>query len=275
MPTDTSARRFELFDDRCRAPFVRARHGIYRPGYHVPAHRHAFLHLLYVRSGGLQLQLGHERQLRPGDIACIVPGDGHELRMDRALGLELFDCCIDGESELGRWFLELGSDTFTEDQPLSPLVDAIRREGGVDELHGELALNGLLAQFAAACARALRNHHRAGSTEADAAATVAALEQVIERRYPEELHLDDLAAAVHYSAKHLCRLVRQERGSTPMAMLRAARMRHAQARLLAGDEAIAAIAASCGYGDPQHFARRFKAEIGTTPSAFRANRSEA
>lgn len=263
-------RRFELHDQRCRPPFLRARFWRFDPGYVVAAHHHGFVQILYVRTGSVRVELDHARVLRPGGIAIAVAGGRHTLRMDSERGCELFDCCLDPESEIGEWLQEAGSAAIEEATPLAPLVEAIRAEGTITELLGDAALAGLLTQFVAACARSLREHHRRGDTGPDAAATVAALEQVIAARYPETLSLDDLAAAVHYSPKHLCRLVSQERGTTPMAMLRALRLRRAQERLLASDEPVVAIALGCGFGDPRHFARRFKVEVGVTPSAYRA-----
>lgn len=264
-------RRFELFDQRCSAPFLRARYGHYDPGYRVNRHGHGFVQVLYVGAGAVRVDTDHEVLLQPGAIMVLVPGDGHALAMDDAHGAEIFDCCLAADSALGDWFVTTGSGRVHERRPLAPLVEAIRAEGAHDELHGEWALAGLLLQFATACARALRDHRRAGDTGPDAAATIAALERVIEDRYPEALGLDALAAAVHYSPKHLCRLVKRERGTTPMTMLRAARLRHAQERLLGSDESVATIAQACGFPDPQHFARRFKAELGVTPSQFRAD----
>jgi len=50
------------------------------------------------------------------------------------------------------------------------------------------------------------------------------------------------------------------------------RMQLAERLLLATDETVAAIAASCGFADGNYFAKAFRRHSGITPSAYRATR---
>ena len=58
-------------------------------------------------------------------------------------------------------------------------------------------------------------------------------------------------------------------GAPPAAYLARMRAGRAQARLLAGDEPVKAIAAELGFPDQYHFSRRFKQIVGLSPEGFR------
>lgn len=60
-------------------------------------------------------------------------------------------------------------------------------------------------------------------------------------------------------------------GTTPQRYKLRLRLQHAMT-LLATDEPIAQIALACGYADQSAFSRRFRSEIGLSPSAFRRSR---
>jgi AraC family L-rhamnose operon transcriptional activator RhaR len=54
-----------------------------------------------------------------------------------------------------------------------------------------------------------------------------------------------------------------------MAHLAALRAEAAAARLLRTHDPVSLVGSAVGWGDPNYFARRFRAHFGTSPSAFR------
>jgi transcriptional regulator GlxA family with amidase domain len=83
------------------------------------------------------------------------------------------------------------------------------------------------------------------------------------------LRLADLAAAARLSPAHFSEVFTRLIGMPPMRFLRRHRVRRAQSLLRLTDRRVSDIAAAVGYPDPYHFSRAFRAETGTSPSAYR------
>jgi AraC-like DNA-binding protein len=93
---------------------------------------------------------------------------------------------------------------------------------------------------------------------------------VIERRYPEELSLRDVAREVRLSAGHLTTVVRRRTGRTVQEWIVDRRMVAAR-RLLAGsDLPVGEIGRRVGYPDPGYFARVFGQVHGVSPTRWRS-----
>jgi len=61
-------------------------------------------------------------------------------------------------------------------------------------------------------------------------------------------------------------------GSTPMDLLRRARMERAATLLARGGHTVGEVATLCGIRDPLYFSRCFKAQFGVSPSRFAAKK---
>lgn len=83
---------------------------------------------------------------------------------------------------------------------------------------------------------------------------------------------DQLALEAGLSTRQLRRQVRQLTGLSPKLLARILRFRRAAARLHAGRESHAAIAACCGYLDQSHFIAEYRHFTGQTPGAATAAR---
>ncbi|HEU4538270.1 MAG TPA: helix-turn-helix transcriptional regulator, partial [Polyangiaceae bacterium] len=86
---------------------------------------------------------------------------------------------------------------------------------------------------------------------------------------PRRPTLDEAARALGLSTRSLQRHLRQA-GTTFQAEVNAARVRVAQARMLAGDESLTAIALDVGCASTQHFSATFRKATGLCPSEWRA-----
>lgn len=98
---------------------------------------------------------------------------------------------------------------------------------------------------------------------------LAAVFDVIERRYQEPISLADIAAELSLTAGHLTTVVRRKTGRTVQQWLTERRMQ--QARVLLADTGltVAAIGRRVGYPDASYFIKRFRADHEVTPAQWR------
>lgn len=102
---------------------------------------------------------------------------------------------------------------------------------------------------------------------------VASAAEHLHLHYPEPFALQILADLTHVSHSQVSRDFMAVFGVSPGDYLSQIRMREAR-RLLAGETSISEIASACGYADQQSFTRRFRAEAGVSPGAYRKARRE-
>lgn len=88
------------------------------------------------------------------------------------------------------------------------------------------------------------------------------------------VRVDQAAAGAGLGVRGLQRLFAGYVGIGPKAVLARYRLHDAAAALDAGADDLAALAASLGWFDQAHFSRDFRAVVGTTPSAYRAQAGE-
>jgi AraC family transcriptional activator of pobA len=98
---------------------------------------------------------------------------------------------------------------------------------------------------------------------------LAAVFDLVERRFAEPISTRDIADAVGLTAGHLSTVVRQRTGRTVQQWLAERRMSEARHLLADPRLTVAAVAARVGYADPGYFIRRFRAAHGVPPSAWR------
>lgn len=102
-----------------------------------------------------------------------------------------------------------------------------------------------------------------------------ALEQVknfLEEHYGEEISVDQLAAMVELSPKYFAEVFKKTYGSGVMEYLAQIRMNKAKQLMLGSDLLLREVAHSVGYKDEFYFSRKFKKEIGLSPSEYMKTR---
>ena len=113
-----------------------------------------------------------------------------------------------------------------------------------------------------------------GETEGAAAAAtsifIARFKEVVESRMENsELSVEDLAADMNLSRVQLYRKVKSITGSTPVELLRTARLNRAYRLLLTTDRSVSEIAYQVGFTAPSYFTKCFKEEYGMLPGEVR------
>lgn len=81
------------------------------------------------------------------------------------------------------------------------------------------------------------------------------IRQYLDRNYMENLHLADVAAALHTSASHASHLFRKENGLSPMQYVALRRIGEAQNLLINTKMSVTDIAAQVGYNNSNYFFR--------------------
>lgn len=90
---------------------------------------------------------------------------------------------------------------------------------------------------------------------------------VVEARLSDsDLTVDDLAAAMNLSRVQLYRKVKAVSGSSPVELLRTARLNRGYQLLVKGDMNISEVAYEVGFTAPSYFTKCFKDEFGISPS---------
>lgn len=154
------------------------------------------------------------------------------------------------------------------------LMLGVGEPGRDPEVTGRVALKAwtrlpparILAQFKDQIMRVLSP---AAPPRASLSPIVQRTKTIIDERYADPLTLQDLAAAVGRSKRHLGTRFRQELGMTTHDYLTRVRLRRAVELIRQGDK-IEAVSLLVGYRSKTNFYHHFKTHIGLTPLAYRA-----
>ena len=94
--------------------------------------------------------------------------------------------------------------------------------------------------------------------------------EVVEARLANsELGVDDLAADMNLSRVQLYRKVKAISGSSPVELLRTARLNRAYQLLLSTDKTVSEVAYDVGFSSPSYFSKCFKDKYGISPGEIR------
>ena len=96
---------------------------------------------------------------------------------------------------------------------------------------------------------------------------IVRFKDVVEARLADsDVSVDDLAAAMNLSRVQLYRKVKAISGSSPVELLRTARLNRGYQLLLQTDKTISEVAYDVGFTAPSYFTKCFKDEFGISPS---------
>jgi AraC-like DNA-binding protein len=259
-----------------------------REVHRLGTHAHDFLVLLHVERGHGPVRVDdREWDLAAGDVLVIAPGavvapPGGDLAPDGLVWAVFFPAdAVDpaGAAPLVSWRAHpllapfVGGQGGAQRLPVPPDQRAAWRDGIAD-------LETELAERRDGVGEAVRAHLtlllvRLGRLEVDVPAALAdrpvlaAVFDVVERRFAEPVTSREIAREVGLTPGHLTTLVGRHTGRTVGQWLTERRMREARRLLVATDLTVAAVAGRVGYRDPGYFVRRFRREHGVPPQAWR------
>lgn len=291
------------FDDfGVRAPFpLFARRELYREGATTGEHLHADFYALYLVGGGRGAHCinAHPYAMTRGDVYIMPPKATHAYRdyknleihafyfqpqvfspdeqnALRALGgfrelfVTFFDEQPDGVAALRRDHrLHLTPERFAQAERV---IEEIREEiAGENE--GALLARGqffrLLVWLSRWRGELDSRDHNARATGHDAA--LADVLRVCEERFAQPLSVPQLAALMFLSPGHFSELFHRETGMPPAAYLRRLRLERARTLLRDSNLSTSKIAQQTGFETSARLSRAFRAQLNTTPTAYRAN----
>ena len=140
------------------------------------------------------------------------------------------------------------------------------REGTIDAIEAEEDVLDIVARALAAASL-----HERTRTRADRAAhrdLAHAARALVGLRFRDRLTLGDLAAALGVSAFHLCRVHRDQTGTTIHRHVTRLRLR-ASLEAMEGAQELSRVALDAGFASHSHFTAAFRTEFGVAPSRWR------
>ena len=157
------------------------------------------------------------------------------------------------------------------DQAMKDLLEHLRRELVEQVTASALFVQSIARSLAVHLIRAYgepdqpKSRRKHGLT----AFQLAQIEQLLQCRLDQALHLPELAAAVGMSQFHFSRLFKRSTGISPSQYL--TRLRNTKTRRLLRETnlTILEISLEVGYSSASHFTEVFRRETGVTPSEYR------
>jgi transcriptional regulator GlxA family with amidase domain len=111
-----------------------------------------------------------------------------------------------------------------------------------------------------------------GGASGASGAFLSRFREAVEARLEDsDLSVDDLAADMNLSRVQLYRKVKAVTGSSPVELLRTARLNRAYQLLLTTDKSVSEVAYAVGFTAPSYFTKCFKEEYGKVPGDVRKN----
>jgi AraC-like DNA-binding protein/quercetin dioxygenase-like cupin family protein len=254
-----------------------------------PMHQHPCVELVVVLSGrGTHFTENESWPIAAGDAFVIAHGGGHGYRDVHDLHLVnvlyLAERVALPEAELRQ---------LPGYHLLYGVEPALRREHRfrgrlrlgardlaavsaiLDELEAELTRrqHGFRAMASALLVRLVcrlaRSESSSRTVEGMSAQRLADLIAFVEAHHTQTLNLRGLAARAHLPVNTLLRHFRSATGTTPIDYAIHRRIESARELLRHSDRSVTDIALAVGFSDSNYFARRFRADTGMTPSAYR------
>ncbi|MCK6487723.1 MAG: AraC family transcriptional regulator [Planctomycetes bacterium] len=270
-------------------PALGAQLFVNQPRHSEPSgfHDHAFHEIAVVIGGGAVHRTIHgDEAIARGDVLVVHPGQWHGYT--GCADLDLYNLCLAPAllaTELGwarhdpllaRLLPTPGADPGQQVRRLrldeddlgavsAALARMIALGGGREPLLARAEAIGHATVVLGRLARHLPRGHVAVPGDHPLQELAAAMDAAPARAWG----LDELAARAGCSREHLCRRFRVLFGAAPLAWLARRRAERAAVLLLSTDAPVADIGRQVGWGDPNLFARRFRALLGLTPSVFR------
>ena len=251
-----------------------------------PPHEHDFIEIVLVVSGTCYQETAHRRiRIRPGSVTILRPGHWHSYVDCR--NLVIYNCCFGPEllrHELAwltddpklTWLLFGAGENRGRFDPaiftlrpssvkkLQQVLDNFRR---TDAAHFSIKVSWLtlflttLSQNLAVKGPSTR--------EKKLHPVVVKVIRLVESDLARLWTIRDLAAECRLSTEYLIRLFKASMGMTPYAYINRCRAERAAALLSRSKSSIGEIGEKIGWGEPCHFARRFKRHYGTSASSYR------
>ena len=258
-------------------------------------HRHDFVEIVYVISGGATHILGdNSYYVKKGDVVVIDPNEDHAFIADTACEEEFltYDLMftpdfLDKKCLGGNDFSTL-ADSFLfyslfQENPLYrsslylipgcgydlyAIFDQIYYEYHRKDLGYIDLIRIYVAQIIIILLRKLQKQKESSLTGSQKA-LVQEVIRYIESNYNYRIRAEEIASNMFFNRNYIAKLFKQETGRSIREFVSEIRIREACKLLTATQMSITEIAAACGFLDMKTFYQFFKKNTGCTPKAYR------
>lgn len=255
-----------------------------------PVHDHEFMEIVVVVAGScLHTNALGKQRLGKGAAFLMRPGAWHAY--DACRNLALYNCCFHpgllgrelswmmDDCNLGRllWSLPLSSGQHgivllhLPDFALAgarKILDKLRTLTKANSLDYQADRVGLLVLLLGVLGRQLPHAEPAQKMTKPHPAALTAL-KLMDDDPARPWDMKSLAAQVRINPDYLARMFRALAGLPPMAYLRRRRLEMAITLLVNSSHSVSEVGSMVGWPDASYFTRRFTAEYGLSPSAYR------
>jgi two-component system response regulator YesN len=139
------------------------------------------------------------------------------------------------------------------------IIERINAIGSIHSLKNDM--NGVLLQMA---------RYYAQKYNSNKSSAVNKIQDIVKRRYGEELSLVKISEEVHFTPSYISQIFKQETGTTLIEFITKTRVEKARELLKNTDHMISEIATMVGFENPHYFSSVFKKYVGVRPNDFRA-----
>ncbi|WP_374566188.1 helix-turn-helix domain-containing protein [Ideonella sp.] len=240
----------------------------YAPGLVMEPHRHRRTSLSLVLAGSYEESIrGRRGEFEFGALLVCPPHETHAQRFG-ATGLRqlLFTPTPEAIARLDE-VMRLADAPAVRTLSLADVGRRIAQELHTADDFSALVVSGLSHELIGLASR--EQARRGGALPLKLRRAM----DLLREQSCQPLALDDIARAVGYEAGELARAFRAHVGQTPGEVHRRLRVERAATLLARSTQPLADIAALCGFSDQPHMTRAFKAQLGTTPAAYRRRTS--
>ena len=245
-------------------------------------HNHNFYEYFIITNGELNHHIGkYAFQLKKGDMALIRPKECHRLEIDTQKSFNMINIsmCKDVFNQVYDYFGQTAiEDLINCEFPLTislsekQLLSLIKKHELFYVVSGVRDSTILLKTLLSDVLYYFLTRHPNMSPKYE-----TPLKSFIsEMNTPENISrgLPALLSISGYSHGHLCRIMKDEMGLTPIQYINNLRLNYASKLLVSTDLDILNISLQVGYSSLSHFIKLFKSFYGVTPLKYRKSNSK-
>lgn len=238
----------------------------YAPHSAMPLHDHAQASFGIVVGGDFEERVGRsERRYCRGTVTYCPAGVAHEQRFGPKGAQQIIvrpqDSWI---AYLAEARGDLGGSPYAQDIGFVRLGERLLEELRAGDRHAAFAREGIVLEIVALFGRGL------DGAERKLPRWLSIARDYLEAHACTSFSMAEVARAAGRHEIHLAREFRRHFGLSMGAYVRRLRIEEAARLLQRPDADISAVALVCGFSSHAHLCREFKAQMGLTPSQFRA-----
>lgn len=238
-----------------------------------------YAEILLVREGSAEYLIDDRRRyIRPGDLIVYNSGIIHDESPWASQHIRIFCLGVSGLALPGLRPNALlpddvppvfsSGDAFPELEKLCEMIyDSLQKGGAARERYAQ----SLLEAFLLRCLPLLPGAPAPAPGPEPDTVLGARIKSYLDQHYAEDLHMPEIASALHLSAPYLSHIFKKLYGYSPMNYLLRRRIGEAQTLLMTTDLPITEIGERVGYETTSYFSAQFTKHVGISPKAYRKN----